>query len=141
LVTISLCLGSGCASSKRKAQAAANEMLRSADALFSMERAIWDAYRHKNRELLTQMLAEDFRGVVPSGITTKANDLANLDSFQIASFKMEESSANLITPDVGVVRYRVHTNKNSPPIWATSVWVLRQGQWRLTSYQETEVPQ
>lgn len=119
-----------------------------ADTLQSLERASWVAWQARDSSFFSRLLSPDHVQVGPSGRVARAAVLAGVASpacvvraYTLDSFRMtrlDEHTAVLTYH----ARQTTHCNGVAvpSPVWATSVYVFRDGRWLDALYQQTPIP-
>jgi hypothetical protein len=123
------------------AQAKLKEMLE------SKVQAEWEAFKNKDKKTYTDLLAEDFVAVETDGEGARnkihaANELviSPLRNYTLHNFRLITAG-----PDAAVVTYEL--TMEFPPkstvrflrVWASELWLNREGHWQARYYQETRV--
>jgi ketosteroid isomerase-like protein len=117
------------------------------DLLESKVRAEWEAFKNKDKKGYTDLLADDFVAVETDGEGARnkihaANELviSPLHNYTLHNFRLITAG-----PDAAVVTYEL--TMEFPPkstvrflrVWASELWLNREGRWQARYYQETRV--
>lgn len=91
------------------------------------------------------MLDQQVYSIRPGRGRMPANQLIrDLDDFVLRTYSISDVKAISVSEDVGILSYRFRWSGavngkdfTGPPVYSTSVWALRKGQWMSILYQET----
>ncbi|MGC2324861.1 MAG: nuclear transport factor 2 family protein [Terriglobales bacterium] len=123
------------------------EQAKLAALLESKVRAEWDAFKNKDKKTYGDLLADDFVAVETDGEgarnkihTVNEADRSPLHNYTLHNFRLITAGT-----DAAVVTYEL--TMEFPPktptrflrVWASELWLNRDGQWRARYYQETRV--
>jgi hypothetical protein len=114
--------------------------------LTGLEKQTWEALQRHDAAAIKALWADDFHGVLASGLRrSKSEILKTLNDLTITSYALDEVGAVPLDQHAALLTYRLTRAssfagkalpaKNS----VTSVWVHREGKWRIVSYQETPI--
>jgi len=125
------------------ADAAAQDRL--LEALLAQETKLIDAVNKKDKVAIVELLGDESMSITASrGRQTTKEIIDALEGISFSSYKISDAKAISVTPDVAILSYAFSWTSESavqPPatttVFATSVWRLRDGQWRSVFYQET----
>jgi uncharacterized protein (TIGR02246 family) len=114
--------------------------------LTDLEKKTWAALQGRDAEAIKALWADDFVGVLASGLRRgKAEILKTLPDLTITSYELEEPRAVPLAPGATLLTYRLNRRSTfkgrelPPACYASSVWVRRDGRWRIAFYQETPI--
>jgi uncharacterized protein (TIGR02246 family) len=115
--------------------------------LLAREKASWTAWGNRDGAASTQGMTEDIVQVIAGiGRTVGKQAVAAATSGHdcvMNSFEFHDAQLRQITPDVAILSFRATQDTNCggqalpSSVHATSVYVRRDGDWLVTSYQET----
>jgi hypothetical protein len=119
-----------------------------ADSLIAMERQSWEAWQHGDGEFFQRFLSDDHLEVGPGGSVGKAEVVAYVGAHRctVKSWAVRDFKVTLFSAQTAAVTYHAEqdtmcgTYKVPSPVWATSVYVLRDGRWQNAVYQHTPSP-
>jgi len=110
------------------------------------ETALWNAYKNKDPKPFQNWLAADSTVVGPEGVSGKGDVVKMMASIpcEIKSFTLSDWKLTMIDPNAALLTYKgvadgTCQGKPIPPVWASSVWVSRNGKWMAFSHQESDV--
>jgi hypothetical protein len=111
------------------------------------ERRFWNALQARDPAALSNLLADEFVATIEPGRRMDRRDLlAAVPDLLVDGYAIEEARATVIATDCTIMTYRLSASgsfKGHPfapkPLWVSSVWAHRDGQWQLVSYQETAI--
>ena len=112
------------------------------DELIQMEKGFWQAAG--NAEFYRTHFAEDGHCVFAFGILDKDQTVAAIEAAEPwTTFEFGDVNATRITRGVATLTYTVQADRGGDPYGATisSVYVERDGGWRLVLHQQTPVAQ
>jgi len=117
------------------------------DLLESKVRAEWDAFKNKDKKAYGDLLAEDFVAVETDGEgeRNKIQTINEIDRSPLRNYTLHNLKLIAAGPSAAVVTYELTIE--FPPksttrflrVWASELWLNRDGQWRARYYQETRV--
>lgn len=96
----------------------------------------------RNSQRVAELLAEDFREFGSSGrVFDKANILNELANESEATLALSDFACERLSPEVALVTYRSQRTdvvgiRNA---LRSSVWILRDGGWRMLFHQGTRI--
>ncbi len=126
---------------------AASAQAKLKELLESKVRAEWESFKIKDKKAYTDLLADDFVAVETDGEGARnkihaANELviSPLRNYTLHNFRLITAG-----PDAAVVTYEL--TMEFPPkstvrflrVWASELWLNREGRWQARYYQETRV--
>jgi hypothetical protein len=117
------------------------------DLLESKVRAEWDAFKNKDKKAYADLLADDFVAVETDGegARNKIHAANELDRSPLSNYTLHNFRLITAGPDAAVVTYEL--TMEFPPkstvrflrVWASELWLNREGRWQARYYQETRV--
>ncbi len=117
------------------------------DLLESKVRAEWDAFKNKDKKAYGDLLAEDFVAVEidGEGARNKIHAVNEVDRSPLRNYTLHNFKLITAGPNTAVVTYELTIE--FPPkstvrflrVWASELWLNRDGQWQARYYQETRV--
>jgi len=127
----------------------ANAPLRSklAETLEARTRGAWAAFKKKDKETYAKFLADDFQAVESDGDgeRAKAKVLREVEHCLYTDYLLQLYQVQQIDPDNALATYEstmrfpkgamVHQKR----IFISEWWGLRNGEWKMIRYQETNV--
>lgn len=114
-----------------------------AEELLQVERRLWtnDAEVYRDNLLPDAQLVFVDTGVISRDVAVEAIRGENAEGRRWAEVDITEASAWRLTEDVAVFTYKVAARWNdetAPGLWlASSVYVAREGRWRLGLHQQS----
>jgi hypothetical protein len=114
-----------------------------AQEVIALEKRAWDLWKAGNKTGFAALLTNDFVSVDAHGISTKADNVKEIDNLIKHTYRLWDVEARLIGMDVILLTYKAHLNgayKGSPvdeDLYASSEWVKRGGTWLNVFYHET----
>jgi ketosteroid isomerase-like protein len=142
LAAATLCIAQTGSPSKSKSTSAAGNNFD--QMLIDNSRSTWDAYKSKDIAAIKALTAEDYAAFTLAGPSNLQQDIDTIAKLTIESFTIDEPKVTWATKDVALLRYKCNLKgsfdgKQFRPVYATEVWVKREGKWRILSYTETPV--
>ncbi len=118
-------------------------------ALIEKENALWETLRNKHPERFDEFaeqfgkfFAEEYRGIYADEINTRDEEIEGPRFCRLETFSFTEAEATFLTDETAVLVYKIVT-KNflkerdiSGVFNASSVWVKRDGEWKLILHTE-----
>lgn len=110
------------------------------------EIALWDAYRTHSRSQLAALLATSFVNVDPGGEANKAQILAGLDNYHVASFAVDVIAITPLSDSMVLLRSHVtirHDWKGKPlpgDLTSSTIWRLSANGMAAIYHQDTANP-
>ena len=106
--------------------------------LIAREKQKWDAFKKKDVNAIAAFYAEDFFsvGYGAAGVlrVTKAEMIQAVALSDVAGYTLKDFKLVRLDEDCAVLTYKA---VGKYPIYATSVWVNRDGKWLTAFYQAT----
>ncbi len=105
------------------------------DEIMAKEKAAWQAFKDKNADGFKQVVDGDMIGVYADGIANMAKEMADMQKWDMKSFKISDYNATSDEPDVMVTSYKVtiegtFNGKDASGTYnAGSVWKIENGKW------------
>ena len=105
------------------------------DEIMAKEKAAWQAFKDKNADGFKKVVDGDMIGVYADGIADMAKELADMQKWDMKSFKISDYNAISDEPDVMVTSYKVTIEgtldgKDASGTYnAGSVWKIENGKW------------
>jgi len=142
LVVASICIIKTSAVSEVKARNAAGTDLD--QTIVSKSKEVWEAYKSRNIAAMKALTAADYAAFTLAGPSNLQQDIATIDKLNIESYTLDQAKVSAVTKEVAILRYKCDLKgsfdgKPFKPVYATEVWVNRDGKWVITSYSETPV--
>lgn len=99
----------------------------------------------RSPELLSSLLAEDFREFGSSGRIFGRNEIVQvLQTESLSQFSISEFRAKIVGDGIALVTYRVTQRRESDTSETvslrSSLWVRQDSQWHMLFHQGTKVP-
>jgi uncharacterized protein (TIGR02246 family) len=120
------------------------------DELVAFDKALWAGWDSGDATAFKEHLTDDHvQAVAGAGIVHgKDKIIAGLDpdACEVQSFDFQEINLRQLTDDVVLLSYVATQDaacggaKLPPKVYATSVYVRRDGKWLSAAYQETPLP-
>lgn len=112
--------------------------------LISLERDSWVAWQHHDAKFFGDFLSEDHIELGTHGPGTKANVVAFVGSpvCKVESYSLGDIRFTRLSADSAVLVYRAEQKTTCgsmtvpSPVWVTSVFALRNGQWKNVLYEQ-----
>ena len=118
-------------------------------ALIEKENALWGTLRNKHPERFDEFaeqfgkfFADDYRGVYTYGINARNDEIEGTRFCRLETFTLTEAEVTFLTEETAVVVYKIVTKnfsqgKDISGVFnASSVWVKREGEWKLILHTE-----
>lgn len=112
------------------------------------ERAVWEAFKTRNRKAFTALVTRDYTAALVDGKGHRDLPavLAAMKEITIHNYSLNDFKLTRLGPEAALLRYNAVANVaigNDPPaegkLAVSDLWVKRGGHWRSLYYQETEV--
>ncbi|AXC11342.1 hypothetical protein ACPOL_2006 [Acidisarcina polymorpha] len=115
--------------------------MNTAETLRELEEQLLDSSIRKNAEAISSLLAEDFQEFGSSGrVFSKPEIIATLQTESPARLSLGHFHAQLLANNIALITYRSRREEPGMPAIETlrnSIWVVRDGHWRLLFHQGT----
>jgi hypothetical protein len=119
--------------------------------LISLDKEWGEAGLHGDTTVLERLLADDFMGANPTGIATRAQNIAdakaNAANITNATYTADEYTVRFLDPNTAVMTHRaVGKGLNKGKEYTDQhrsihVWVKRNGRWQVVASQSTPIPE
>src|SRR5262249_4256961 len=106
------------------------------------EREELDALKAGNHQAFANLIADDAIFLDPRGHGTKAEVVEHTADFQLLDYNMEGIRFVQVSPDSGVVAYKLtqkgsaHGQEFTSAVYASALWTNRDGRWLCLFSQE-----
>lgn len=115
------------------------------DDLLELEGRVWDALVEGDAEADTELLAEDFLGVYPSGFASRSDHVEQLsDGPSVSAYELSEPRKLEVSDRAVILSYRADFHRasrvgNGSPevLYISSLWCQRGGRWINVFSQDT----
>ncbi len=112
-----------------------------------MEKQAWEAWKTKNGAFFQTLLSEDSIQVGSEGVANKATIVKVIASpmCEVRSYSMDNFQMIMMDKKTAILTYKAMQDatcggKTIPSsVWATSMYVKRDGKWVSNFHQETPV--
>ena len=116
--------------------------------LIALEKGTWEAAKRQDAKAFAAVCLDDCVEIYGDGTVLPIKEvLAQVPDTVIGEYKIEDIAVTFPIKKTALVRYRVwaktsYKGQETPPQWvyATAVWVEKDGAWKAAFYQETPVP-
>jgi uncharacterized protein (TIGR02246 family) len=116
--------------------------------LKALEVGTWEAAKRHDAKAFGDVCLPDCIEIYGDGtVLTIKEVLEQVPDVNIAEFKIEDMAVTFPAKNTALVRYKAwasttYKGQATPPQWvyATAVWVKKDGAWKAALYQETPVP-
>ena len=115
--------------------------------LESNVKAEWDAFKKKDKQAYSNLLADDFTAIEDDGegMRKKTTAVAEIDKSVIHDYKLFALTTMPIDANAALVTYEI--TFEFPPgvqvrfkrVFVSELWLKRNGEWKERFYQETRV--
>jgi len=112
--------------------------------LSSLETKLWEGWKNKDMKPFRSYIAADAVMIGDSGTANKDQALEDLSApCEVRSYSLSNMDISKISAGTYLLTYKAAQDATCggtaipPTIWASSVWVMRNGRWRVFSHQET----
>jgi hypothetical protein len=118
-----------------------------ADQLIKLEKSSWVAWQKHDTKFYQRFLSEDHVEVGFAGPGDKANVVKGVESgCTVKSYETKGYKVTRLGPDTALVTYWASQDTlcaGQPvpsPVWVSSLYVRRKGEWLNAVYQQSAVP-
>jgi len=145
VVLLLLLFVSVCSAQNRKGSKAAGGTGALEALLMAKEKELWEGWKNKNTAPFEKLVSADALLVGEQGIETKAQlvkDIAG-NPCEIKSYSFDEIKLTMISRDAALLTFKAAQDytcmghAGPTPVYASSVYVKRKGQWLNILHQET----
>lgn len=115
------------------------------ETLVSMERQLWEAWKNKDGNTFQRLLSADSIGVGRGGVDNRAaiiRDISGSDCV-VRSYSFDNIQVTMLDRNTAILTYKAMQDATCggqvipPSVWASSVYVRRNGRWQAAFHQET----
>ncbi len=115
------------------------------ETLITLERQLWKGWKDKDSSTFQKVLSQDSIGVGGSGVDNRATILRGISSGDcvVRSYSLENFQVVMLDKNTAILTYKATQDAtcrgNTIPamVWASSVFVRRNGRWQAAFHQET----
>ena len=145
IVLLLLLFVSVCSAQNRKGSKAAGGSSALQSLLMVKEKELWEGWKNKNAAPFEKLISADGVLVGEQGVETKAQVVKDVASnpCENKSYSFADIKLTMITKDAALVTYKAAQDytcmghAGPTPVYASSVYVKRKGQWLNILHQET----
>ena len=119
--------------------------------LIKLDKQWGEAGLHGDTAVLETILADDFMGVSPTGVATKAQNITeaktNAPNITNATYVADAYAVRFLDPNTAVMTHSAlekgldKGKEYTEQHWSMHVWVKRDGRWQVVASQSTPIPQ
>jgi len=115
------------------------------ETLLTMERQLWEAWKNHDGNTFQRVLSSDSIGVGRGGVDNRAaiiRDISGSDCV-VRSYSFDNVQVVMLDRNTAILTYRAMQDATCggsvlpPTVWASSVFVRRNGRWQAAFHQET----
>lgn len=118
-----------------------------ADALMTMEKAGWEAWKNRDAKWTEENASDKYVGLGTSGRMDKAAAVKSYTTqkCEIKSYTLSDDQMQLVGPDVAVLTFKgqqdyICDGKKGPAnVWSASIYIREGDKWKAEFYAETPV--
>jgi hypothetical protein len=115
------------------------------DTLMSLERQLWEAWKNKDGNTYQRLLSADSIGVGRGGVDNRAAVIRGITGSDcvVRSYSFDNAQVSMLNPNTAILTFRAMQDATCEGqvipamVWATSVYVRRNGRWQAAFHQET----
>jgi len=115
--------------------------------LTTLEKQSWEAWQKRDGKFFAGFLSDDHVEVGQSGIAGKPAivDFVGSPICKVNSYKVDQFKIVILEPNVALLTYHAEQDttcgsvKVPSPVWASSLYVRRNGKWQNALYQQTPI--
>jgi uncharacterized protein (TIGR02246 family) len=116
------------------------------DAVTSIEKSLWKAWKNNDTAVFQQHLADDAVGVGPQGVISGKEQLVRemtAEPCDVRDFSFSDWNVHQISEDAVLVTYKAKQDATCggtqipSEVVASSIYVKKDGRWLAYSHQET----
>jgi hypothetical protein len=114
------------------------------DTLMKKEKAAWQAFKDKKPDDFKKVVSENMAAVYAEGISDMAKELADMQKWEMKSFKISDFKVSSDEPDTAMSTYTVvikgtYGGKDaSATYYAGSVWKKQGGEWKAIFHTDVK---
>jgi hypothetical protein len=114
------------------------------DTLMKKEKAAWQAFKDKKPDDFKKVVSENMAAVYAEGISDMAKELADMQKWEMKSFKISDFKVSSDEPDTAMSTYKVvvkgtYGGKDaSATYYAGSVWKKHSGEWKAIFHTDVK---
>jgi len=116
--------------------------------LVDLETQSWVAWKAHDGAFFQRFLSDDHIEMSASGPGDKKSVVAGVagGACTVASYQIDHFSVTVFSPDTALLTYRAAQDttcgkaKVPSPVWASSLYVLRDGRWQNALYEHVTIP-
>lgn len=113
--------------------------------IVAKEREELEALKSADYQKFADLIADDAVFVAPEGPASKAEVVQHVADFKLLEFSMEDVRFVPLSPTSGILAYKLtqkgssHGHEFTSNVYASALWVQRDGKWVSVFSQETPV--
>jgi uncharacterized protein (TIGR02246 family) len=117
--------------------------------IVALEKRAFEAWKTKDRKFFEEHMSEEGQYIDLNGVGAKAQYVKAIidNNCTVRSYSLDNTKVTMLSKDVALLTYRyAHDavcggNPESSPLWASTVYVNRAGNWLIAFHQEIPAAQ
>jgi len=113
--------------------------------IIATEKKLWEAWKNKDMKPFKANLAADGVMISDSGVADKATSMKAMESMacDVKSYELSDIKVTFLNNSTAIMTYKSSEDATCggeavpASVWASSVYVMRNGRWYAASHQET----
>jgi hypothetical protein len=117
------------------------------ETIVAKEKSMWEMWKQKDAKSFAALLAGDFYDIYLSGkVVGKKELMETFADADLLDYKIGKVDVVRLASDARLLAYRAHVHGRADgkeeeyDVDVTSVWAIRNGQWKSVFYRENLVP-
>ena len=116
--------------------------------LVQLEKRSWEAWQKRDGDFYRRFLSDDHVEVGGSGLSTKKEvaDFVGSSACVVKSYKLSDFKLTRFNEQTALLTYHAEQETTCrhgavpSPVWVSSLYVKRKGEWKNALYQQTNKP-
>ena len=117
--------------------------------IVALEKRAFEAWKNKDRKFFEEHMSEDGQYLDLNGVGAKAQYVKAIidNNCTVRNYSLDNTKVTMLSKDVALLTYRyAHDavcggNPEASPLWASTVYVNRAGNWLIAFHQEIPAAQ
>jgi uncharacterized protein (TIGR02246 family) len=117
--------------------------------IVALEKSAFEAWKKKDRKFFEEHMSEDGQYLDLNGVGGKAQYLKAIidNDCTVSSYSLDNTKVTMLSKEVALLTYRyAHDvvcggNPEASPLWASTMYVKRDGKWLIAFHQEIPAAQ
>lgn len=117
--------------------------------IVALEKRAFEAWKNKDKKFFEEHMAEDGQYLDPNGVGAKAQYVQAIieNNCTVNTYSLDNTKVTMLGKDAALLTYRYTHDvmcggkPEASPLWASTIYVKRGGEWLIAFHQEIAAAQ